>query len=219
MDELERNVAASATKQQRWAAVSVVPQASEAADTLPQSRAKWAKIYQLFGARGEAEQDEVFAAVNYYFLQNGASPYGKYAKPIRTAGGVEVVAGEVTKITGRREGDIRQFLRGRLEDSYMFLKHNPTVKEDPALSTTAENAGVNKSQCWLLADWLGADCPFFIGDEAEVYGRLRVAKITAANAKRAAELPAADPVLAAAPETRFPKQAPRPTPTYNNDLF
>jgi len=221
MDELERNVAAATTRASRWASVAVVQQSSEAADTLAESRAKWQKIYLLFSARGESEQDEVFAAVNYYFLRNGASPSGKYAKSIRTAGGVEVSAGEVVKVTGRLAGEIRQFLRGRLEDSYLFLKNNSAIADDASLATAAENAGVPKRQCWLLADWLGRDCAFFVGDEAEVYNRLRTSKIAAAQAKRAAAQIDVDPVLANAPETKFSAQSRHRSNEMqaNNDLF
>jgi len=221
MDELERNVAAATTRASRWASVAVVPQASEAADTVAESRQKWQKIYSLFGARGESEQDEVFAAVNYYFLRNGGSPEGKYAKPIRTAGGVEVQAGDVVKITGRLPGEIRQFLRGRLEDSYLFLKNNGAIADDAALATAAENAGVPKRQCWLMADWLGRDCCYFVGDEAEVYNRLRTSKIAAAQAKRAAARAEVDRVLANAPETKFSAQARQGSHDMqpNNDLF
>jgi len=216
MDELERNVAASQTKASRWASVSVVPQAAESADTPAQSRAKWSSIYTLFGARGETEQDEVFAAVNAYFLRNGASPAGKYSKPIRTAGGVEVEAGAVVKITGRQEGEIRQFLRGRLEDSYLFLKHNPAIRADEHLAGAAENAGMPRDYCWLLADWLGRDCPHFVGMEGEIYSKLRASKIAVAGKKREMAQPAVDRVMASAPESRVVQQ---PSASYNEDLF
>lgn len=217
MEELERAVGASATKAQRWASVPVVAQAGENTDTTVQSRHKWAKIYALFGAQGEAQMDEVFGAVNYYFLRNGASPRGKYTKPVRTAGGLEKESGEVVKITGRLEGEIRQFLRGRLEDSYLFLKHNAQIKEDPYLVTMAENAGVSREYVWLMADWLGRDCPYFVGQEADVYNILRTSKIAAASAKRAEATPEVDRVKMNTPETKMSHRGHQPS--YNDDLF
>lgn len=215
MEDLERNVRSAASRADRWANVQVVQQAAENADTPVESRAKWTKIYALFGANSESEQDEVFAAVNYYFLRNGASPSGKYAKPIRTAGGVETQAGNVVQITGRLEGEVRQFLRGRLLDSYTFLKKNPAIKDDPELVAIAENAGVPRGMCWLLADWLGKDCPYFVGQEAEVYKTLRTSKIAAANIRREMAPTAVDRVRESAPETKMVASAPR----YNEDLF
>lgn len=215
MEDLERSVAVHATKAQRWASVSVVRQAGENADTPEQSKMKWRKIYTLFGARGESEQDEAFAAVNAYFLRNGASPRGKYQKPIKTAGGQSVEAGEIVKITGRLEGEIRQFLRGRLEDSYLFLKHNAAIKDDEELATIAENAGVPRDACWLLADWLGRDCPYFVGSEADTYNRLRTSKIANARAKQVVTVAPEDHVRDNAPETKM-NLAPR---AYNEDLY
>jgi len=219
MDDLENQVKLSSSKAARWASVSVVQQAAENADTTVQSRAKWSKIYKLFGASREAEQDEVFAAVNVYFLRNGASPRGKYLKPIRTAGGAEVIAGEVVKITGKLEGEIRGFLRGRLEDSYTFLKHNEAVREDEALVATAQNAGVPHTHCWLLADWLGRDCPYFIGDEAEVYNKLRVVKIANAHDKNAVAQHAPSTVREYAPEAKVVQSRSSDARNYNQDLF
>jgi len=218
MDDLERQVAQSATKAARWGNVGVVRQASENADTVEQSRLKWAKIYRLFGASGESAQDEVFAAVNMYMLRNGASPSGKYRKPIVTAGGQSVDSGEVVKVTGRLEGEIRQFMRGRLEDSYMLLKHNAAIRNDDELATIAENAGVPREYCWLLADWLGRDCPFFVGDESEVYNKLRTSKIAMARAKRASALDFEDHVLDKAPETKMIGVGEHQR-AYNSDLY
>lgn len=218
MDDLEAQVKAASSKAARWAAVNVVEQAAENADTTVQSRQKWSKIYKLFGASGESQQDEVFAAVNAYFLRNGASPRGKYSKPIRTAGGVEVSSGDVVKITGKLQGEIRGFLRGRLEDSYLFLKNNEAIRNDEALQAAAQNAGVSHYQCWLLADWLGRDCPFFVGDESEVYNRLRTAKIQNAYDKTAVDQGGEDTVRAYAPEAKVVRERGE-SRSYNNDLF
>jgi len=219
MDELEQHVANAKNKAARWASVPAVPQAAESADTRAECFAKWAKIYKLFGANGESAQDEVFAAVNYYFLRNGASPAGKYRKPIRTAGGAEVSAGEVVKILGQQDGEIRQFLRGRLDDSYMFLRNNVTVAEDEELAARAANAGVARVYSWLLADWLGQDCPYFVGDEARVYLSLRASKLAATNVKRDARggTPE-DRVMAQVPEVVAQRHASGHT-AYNTELF
>lgn len=204
----------------RWATVGVVPQHSENADTVAEATVKWQAIYRLFDASSEAEQDEVFAAVCMYFLKNGCSPAGKYRKPIETAGGRQAGSGDVVAITGKLKGEIRQFMRARLEESYMFLKHNTAVVNDPGLRVAAENAGVPQADAWLLADWLGRDCPYFVGDEAEVYNKLRVSKIAVARAKQITDLGDADKVMAAAPES---KMRTPPTTSYesyaNNDLF
>jgi len=218
MDELEQAIAQQQTKTARWASVSVVNQAPENMDTPAESRAKWSKVYALFGARGETQQDEAFAAVNMYFLKNGASPAGKYRKPIQTAGGVSVESGEVVKITGKLEGEIRQFLRGRLEDSYLLLKHNPAVRDDEDLAVMAENAGVPRDQAWLLADWLGRDCKHFVGSEATTYNYLRTSKIAAAHAKRATAGTPVDRVRENAPEAKISRSAP-PRDEYNEGLF
>jgi len=203
MDELERQIAQTATKAARWGSVGAISQPSENADTDDQSRLKWAKVYRLFGASGETAQDEAFAAVNLYLLRNGCSPLGKYRKPITTAGGQSIGSGELVKITGKLEGEIRQFMRGRLEDSYMFLKHNAAVREDEQLATLAENAGVSRECSWLLADWLGRDCVYFVGDEAEVYNKLRTSKIAAARAKRLVAIEPEDRVMENAPEAKM----------------
>jgi len=215
MDDLERVVAQQSRMVDRWKNVAVVKQNAENADTPEQSTLKWGRIFSLFGARGEAQQDEVFGAVNAYFLRNGASPEGKYRKPMKTAGGTEVASGEVTKITGQLEGEIRQFLRGRLLESYLLLKENPAFKEDDDLATMAENAGVPREYCWLLADWLGKDCPHFVGDEAAMYIKLRTSKIAAAAAKRRVALPGVDRVMEASPEAKMGGDH----RGYNEDLF
>jgi len=201
MDELEHAVGGRSSIE-RWSSVSAVAQASEAADTLPEAMAKWEKIYRKFGARSEGEKDEAFAAVNLYFLRNGCSPFGKYNKPIRTAGGVEVLSGEVVKISGRLEGEIRQFLRGRIKDSYEFLKFNPASTDDDSLAAIAESVGVPRSSCWLLADWLGPSCPFFVGNEDEVYRSLRSGKIALAAGRRSQAGSARDRVMEHAPEVK-----------------
>lgn len=218
MEDLEHIVAASARSQNRWASIGVVSQPRENADTENEARAKWTRIYALFEARTEAQQDEVFAAVNLYFLTNGCSPVGKYRKPIKTAGGAEALSGQVVKITGRLDGEIRQFMRGRLLDSYTFLKYNQAIKDDEDLCTVAENAGVARSMCWLLADWLGRDCKYFVGDEATVYNRLRTSKIAAAREKEMTAAGVVDHVRANAPESKMSDRV-SSQPVSNGDLF
>jgi hypothetical protein len=188
-------------------------------DTPAEARVKWAKVYALFGASGETQQDEVFAAVNMYFLKNGASPRGQYKKAVSTAGGQSAESGAIVAITGRMPGEIRQFLRGRLGDSYTFLKYNPAIRDDEELGVAAENCGVSRDYAWLLADWLGKDCQYFVGSEADTYNALRTSKIAAARAKRVADLGEPDRVLAMAPESKGAASAGREAPQYNNDLF
>lgn len=215
MDELEQAVGGARSRTERWAAVALVPQAAENADTPGQSRLKWGKVYALLNAATEAQQDEVFAAVNAYFLRNGASPVGRYEKHIHVAWGAECEAGAVVQIIGRRPGALRQFLRGRLEDSYLLLKNNPAIKEDEALATIAENAGVGREYSYLLADWFGRDCQFFVGPEAEIYNKLRTSRIANAYEKREAAQEPVDQVKANAPESKLRT----PHVSYNNDLF
>lgn len=208
---------AASTKVSRWAAVSVLPQARENADTEVEARYKWSKIYQLFSASGETEQDEVFAAVTAYFWKNGCSPEGKYRKPVQTAGGKEAMSGEIVKVTGKVPGEIRQFMRGRLHDSYLFLKHNRALQDDEEMATRAENAGVSRSMSWLLADWFGRDCPYFVGDEASVYNALRTSTIAVANRKRHVAGDEVDHVIQNAPESKI--SAGTPSFEASNSLF
>ena len=218
MEQMEHSVASQSRGVDRWARVPVVAQASEAADTSVICASKWSRIYRLFSATGESAQDEVFGAVNFYFLKNGSSPRGKYSKPIRTAGGVEIDAGEVVQITGRNEGEIRQFLRGRLHDSYLFLKHNQAVGEDPDVVAKAQNAGIPRHQAWLLADWLGENCPHFVGDEATVYRSYRASTIALANQRQRTAGETEDKVVSNAPEART--VGPQPAQShYNTSLF
>jgi len=216
IDDLEASVSRAKGKQARWAGVAAVPQFAENADTSVQATAKWSKVYALFGATGETQQDEVFAAVNLYLLKNGASPRGKYTKPIRTAGGIECESGKVVQVTGKLEGEIRQFMRGRLEDSYLFLKYNSAVRSDEALAAVAENQGVPREFSYLLADWLGKDCPYFVGPETDMYAALRSSKIAMSHAKSRTASPPRDRVTEKAPETKMLAEGRR---SYNDDLF
>jgi len=202
MEDIERNVTVAQAARDRWSAVEVVPQYSESSDEPAVAGAKWARIYRLFQANGEAEQDAVFAAVNMYFLRNGCSPEGSYSKPIRTAGGVEVDSGDVVKITGKLEGEIRRFMRGRLEDSYNFLKYNPGVLNDDDLRARAESLGVPSRYRFLLADWLGSDCRYFVGEEADIYAGLRNSLIARAKMRkmRGSSPTVANGVVATAPD-------------------
>jgi len=152
-------------------------------------------------------------------LRNGTSVRGKYAKPVRTAGGVEVSAGEIVKITGKVEGEIRQFMRGRLADSYMFLKHNAAVSQDGELVAKAQNAGLLREQVWLLADWLGDNCPYFVGDEADVYRRYRASTIALSNERRRQDPGVQDRVIESAPESREVRDRPQASGNYNTALY
>lgn len=169
--------------QQKWGSVSGVPQQRE--DRLPteEADAKWNQIYQLFGAGSEGSRDEAYLAVTLYFLTNGCSPSGKYARLARTGGGISIPVDAVVKITGRLEGEIRQFLRSHMRKSYECLKYNAAVPRDISLADKAERLGVSRDKAWLLADWL-RDCEFLTGDEARVHYDLSRKLISEANARR-----------------------------------
>jgi len=167
----------------RWGGVATVAQNRE--DRLPveDAVAKWQQIYALFGATGESMRDEVFAAVNGYFAVNGCSPYGKYSREVKTAGGIRVGASELTRITGRLEGDIRQFLRGRLKESYESLKHSRVLKDDEAALAKAEASGIPRHLVHLLADWL-RHCEFLTPEEEDIYTKVSSKNITDARERR-----------------------------------
>jgi len=167
----------------RWAGVPATPQQRE--DRLPpeDAGAMWNRIYEEFGANGEGARDEVFAAVTMYFLVNGASPSGKYARHIRTAGGIMVPADTVIKIIGKLEGQIRQFLRSDMQKTYHCLKYSPAVAMDKALRDKAERLGVPRDSAWLLADWL-RDCEYLTGEEAQIHGKLSEKLIAEAGVRR-----------------------------------
>lgn len=167
----------------RLANVRTVPQHKESIEPRGSADVKWTAIYRLFGASTEAMQDEVFAAVNLYFLGNGTSVFGKYKRSIRTAGGVEVVAADIVKIIGQQSGLIRQFMRAKMLESYTFLKHNRAVQEDEVVLQQASEYNLERSQAWLLADWLEG-CPHFVGDEDKLYSAIRARRIGRANKQR-----------------------------------
>jgi len=171
------------SQEERWAAVSAVPQQREDRLPMEEARAKWSRIYEMFGARSEDSMDEAFAAINLYFLVNGCSPAGKYARKVRTAGGIEIPVDSVVKITGRLEGEIRQFMRADMEKTYNCLKFTPAVRQDQALQDKAERLGVPREKAWLLADWL-RDCEYLTGEEAALHTSLSKMLITDANERR-----------------------------------
>jgi len=152
----------------RWASVQVVLPERESVLPPAATATKWEAIYRLFDATTEDARDEVFAAVISYFLVNGTSARGEYLRSVRTAGGVEIEIASVIAIVGKQEGDIRRFVRGRMQDTYNFLKYNPMVVEDKMLVEKAALRGLSRDRAWLMADWL-SDCPFFIGSESEEY--------------------------------------------------
>lgn len=158
----------SQSAKERWSKVATVGQQREDRLPLEITVAKWGQIYRLFGASDEKAQDAVFAAVNGYFAVNGCSPSGKYSREIRTADGKSVLASHVIKITGRLEGDIRQFLRGRMKDSYEVLRYTDVVMKDEAAVGAAELNGIPRHCAYLMADWL-KDCEFLTSEEQDVY--------------------------------------------------
>jgi len=200
-------VSGAVPSRERWGRVPAVPQERENRLPMEETVAKWQQIYNLFGARGEPERDQVFAALNGYCAVNGASPHGNYSRSIKTAGGVSVPVSDVVKITGRLEGDIRQFLRGRMKDSYECLKFGKVLKEDSQALAKAEAVGIPRHMVHLLADWL-RDCEFLTADEEDVYKRVSsknihdaIARVNSGNvgARRAdlSDIPST-PVLPAA---------------------
>lgn len=168
----------------RWGKVSTSVQEREDRLSLSATTAKWSKIYRLFGATTEDSRDEVFVAVNGYFAVNGCSPDGRYARDIRTGGGVAVSSSDVVRITGKLEGDVRQFLRGKLKESFESLKNSTVLTEDEATLAKAESLGIPRHMVYLVADWLKG-CEYFSVDEAEVYIAVSRKTIQAAAARRA----------------------------------
>lgn len=173
----------SVARRRRWERVGAVP--SEREGILPDEQAmvKWQAIYRLFSATTEAAQDEVFAAVTMYFLANGTSMLGDFKRSVRTAAGQVVEAGEVVKAIGRQEGELRRFMRGRFQDSYLFLKYNPAVRDDAILVEKASGVGLSRDDAWMLADWLQG-CPFFVGSESVVYEEVRSGVLNRARLRR-----------------------------------
>jgi len=164
----------------RWGAIAGVSQERE--DRLPVDVAtgKWQRIYNLFQAKDEKGRDDVFAAVNAYFAINGCSPLGRYSREVKTEGGTRVSASDIVKVTGRLEGDVRQFLRARLKDSYESLKYSGYLKRDESALAKAEEKGIPRHLVHLLADWF-KDCEYFTAEEADIY--VKVSRATIADAK------------------------------------
>jgi len=173
----------SLTAAERWSNVASVPQQRE--DRLPEheAAAKWSRVYELFGAGSESSRDEAYAAVQLYFLVNGCSPAGKYARDVRTGGGTLVPIDSVVKITGKLEGEIRQFLRAHMRKSYECIKYSSAVREDRALTDKAEVLGVGRDKAYLLADWLRG-CEFLTGEESAIHQGLSQKLIRDANYRR-----------------------------------
>jgi len=166
----------------RWAAVPVALAVREDRLAPEEADSKWSVVNQLFGAQGEAQFDEVYAAVTQYFLVNGCSPEGRYKRVISTAGGLSCNVGEVVKVTGVLPGEIRQFLRAHMAKSYACLKYSP-ASHDEVLRNKAESLEIPRDQAWLLADWL-KECECFTPDEMRLHGGLSTRLINAARAKR-----------------------------------
>jgi len=184
-DMADSSAVARRSPSERWGALRGRVQERE--DRLPSTQAVsgWSRIYALFGATGESAQDDVFCAVNAYFAKNGCSPYGKYARNIVTTDGVSVCASDVVKITGRLEGEIRQFLRGRLKDSYDSLRISGYLTEDEDAKAMAEEKGIPRHLVHLLADWLKG-CEYLTADESDIYVKVSKVNIASARERRAA---------------------------------
>jgi len=169
-----------------WEAVGVPVQAGEDRDTREVADGKWRRIYVLFGANTEALYREVKLAWWVYCAKNGSSPEGKYSKPVRTASSTRAVtAGEIVAITGRTEGEVREFNRSYLEDSYRALKSNQEWRKDPELVAKAQAKSLPIEAMHLLADWFGKSCPYFTPQEAKLYVQVSGVTIADARARRA----------------------------------
>lgn len=202
MSDSHANVAARGGAS-RWARVAVAQPQLEGRMPLETAVAKWQQIYNLFHANGEDARDEVFTAVNGYFALNGCSPSGRYSRDIVTGSGVRVPVDAVVKITGRLEGDIRQFLRGMMLESYECLKYTTVLSGNEAALAKAESLGIPRHMVHLLADWF-KDCEYFTADEQSVYGKVSQAVIAQAVSRKnqaakldgkRADLQADDPVV------------------------
>jgi len=121
--------------------------------------------------------------VNLYFWVNGCSPEGRYARNVRTGGGIEVPAASIVKITGVLEGEIRQFLRARMQSSYEALRFSRATRADAAMCDKAEGLGVPRDKAFLLADWL-RNCEFMTPEEAGIHAALAERQIAKANRRR-----------------------------------
>lgn len=163
----------------RMMSVRTVVQDKESIEPESINRTKWSLIYDMFTETSEAGQLEVFGAVNLFFLANGTSPKAKWKRDVKTPGGKEVPAAEIVKIIGTQEGELRQFMRGRMEESYLFLKNNPGVREDMYVAEKAAKHNVPADEAWLMADWL-SDCPFFVSDESSKYERIKTHNLRSA---------------------------------------
>jgi len=170
---------------ERWSSVVVPEQPTETAMDKAVADGKWSQIYALAGASGESERDGVYAAVLAYFTKNGTSPEGNYKHPVSMPNGKKLPAGEIVKITGKLDGEIRQFVRADLRKAYECVKNLPALKTDPYLLAEAERWGISGGRVYLLADFL-SKCPFFVGDEDRVYESVRSSRISDAAERRAA---------------------------------
>lgn len=174
---------AKAGKKSRWADVRVPPAQDERSEAPDTSARHWAEWESKFGASSEAAKNEVFVATQLYLTKNGASPYGKYARSI-TANGVAVVASELITITGRGEGAIRQFMRGRLQDTVECGRTNMCFRNDDSLRGAAADYGLAPEQAWLLGDWLVPSNPWLTAEEYDIATSMRATNIKRANANQ-----------------------------------
>jgi len=167
----------------RWGSVNTSPIPSERADSPDLCNKRWDKIHAKFGAKADKTKDEVFAAVQGYFAKNGCSPEGGYNGEI-IAAGVAHSANVIVSFTGKADGAVRKFLRGRLQESVDCLKYSSVCTGDAEMVAEALMYGLAPEQAWLLADWIAPKNPYLTSDEMDVAMRVRSAKIAKANANR-----------------------------------
>lgn len=171
------------SEEARWEAVPEFAIASERADTEKVSNERWNVIYADFAATADPAKDEVFSAVNAYFAKNGSSPEGGYKRPIR-ANGKDLSADVIVKRVGTADGAIRKFLRGKLKDSTLALKHSKAIRKDPEMCAQALLYGLSPEQAWLLADWLVPKNTYLTVEEEQIATRIRTGRISTANSGR-----------------------------------
>jgi len=172
------------TARERWSRIETPAPQSEQRKSPEYAAAKWLQIYSAFGAQGEDAQDKAFAAVVAYFWKNGCSPEGDYSADVKSATGVAVPSGQIVKITGRLEGDIRKLLRATMKKTYDSLRYSPLVGTDEHMRDRAEEKGIPRDKCYLLLDALSG-CEFFDATDKDLYDKASIRSIAESNARKA----------------------------------
>jgi len=126
----------------------------------------------------------VRCAVYEYGAKNGTVKMGNYTGIIQTSYGrkfsSKIIATEC-------RGQIRQFFRGNMDESYEALTESHALTSDDRLVARALNANVPLSAIIALCDWF-KDCPKMSTLEVTHHNRLFVNKNAAATASRGGSL-------------------------------